>query len=148
MIRRLLLPLLALAFLAGCASVPPPSPLIAPGEGWIRNPLQDTALFLATDNNLGKQVEIDDVNAYTNREGGFKAVCQFRNVTPAPLTIQIHALFRDNAGTTLYTTPWQSFVLEPGKYVPFDISDDSGATRVLVEIRPSRAPEPPPRPTN
>ena len=135
MIRRAL-PFLAL-LLAACASVPGPTPLPAPsGDEWIRNPLQDTALFLATDDTLGKQVEIDDVSAYTKREGGFKATCQFRNQTALPLTIQIHALFRDNAGTTLYTTDWRSFILPPGKYVPFEISDDSGATRVLVEMRP------------
>ncbi len=136
--RMRLLPLLAL-FLAACASVPGPTPLPAPvGDEWIRNPLQDTALFLATDDNLGKLVEIDDVSAYTKREGGFKATCQFRNQTAAPITIQIHALFRDNGGTTLYATDWRSFVLPPGKYIPFEVSDDSGATRVLVEIRPKR----------
>lgn len=136
----LALSLLAAAlFLAGCASEPTPASLPAPGEGWIRNPLQDTALFLATNDALGKQIEIGDVNAFTNREtGGFKATCQFRNLTEKPLTIQIHGLFRDNAGTTLYATPWQSFVLQPGKYVPFEISDESGASRVLVELRPFR----------
>jgi hypothetical protein len=138
---RFTFPLLAalLALLAGCASVPTPTSLPAPGEEWIRNALQDTALFLATDDTLGKQIEIGDVNAYTNREtNGFKATCQFRNLTEKPITLQIHALFRDNAGTTLYTTPWQSYVLAPGKYVPFEISDESGATRVLVELRPFR----------
>jgi hypothetical protein len=136
--RSRFLPLFAAALLAGCASVPAPNPLPPPGEGWERNALQDTSLFLATDDQLGKMVEIDDANSYTSREGGFKAVCQFRNVTSQPVTIQIHALFRDNANNTLYTTPWQSFTLAPGKYVPFEITDQSGATRVLVEMRPKR----------
>ena len=138
--KRISLCFLAAVFLAavaGCAGSGPQVPLPEdPGDGWIRNPLEDTALFLATNDNLAKLIDIQNLTAFSNRDGGLKATCHLRDITPQPLAIQIRANFRRADGTTLEESPWQSVSLPPGRYIPFEVVNESGsATRVLIEIR-------------
>ena len=136
--NRLVLSFLTLfvAVLAGCSSGPQVPLPEDPGDGWMRNPLGDMALFLATNDNLAKLVHIQNLTAFSNRDGGLKATCHLRDLTPDPLAIQIRANFRRSDGTTLEESPWQSVTLPPGKYIPFEVVNESGnAVRVLIEIR-------------
>jgi len=127
------------AFLAGCASTPKETVVPAPdetGQGWVLNIQEDTALFLATDDAIGKRIDLQGLTAYSNHEGGLKVACRLFNVTGKPLAIQLHALFRRADGTTLEEMPWRTVVLPVGRAIPFEAVNESGsAVRVLVEVR-------------
>ena len=99
-----------------------------------RNPSSTVGRHCA-DTTLGRLVAIENVTAYNTHEGGVKATAFLRNTTEKPLAVQIEVVFCGNDGTAVETTAWQTVTLLPGKYVPFDATRETEATRVLIEMR-------------
>ena len=136
MIPFLLSALLPALFL-GCAAAPVIPAYENPGPGWVRNDMDETVLFLITDDSMAKLVDIVNPTGFTNKEKGLKVTCRLGNLTLQPLPIQIRALFKRANGETIDSSAWQNATLPPSPaYVPFEASNESGlATRVVIELR-------------
>ena len=136
---KALLPLsLAAVLLVGCAGGPPPGPSYEnPGPGWTRNDMDETVLFLITDDSMAKLIDIVNPAGFNNKEKALKVTCRLGNLTLQPLPIQIRALFKKADGSTIDSSAWQNALLPPSPaYIPFEASDESGlATKVVIELR-------------
>ena len=129
---------LAALLLAGCAGGPPPGPSYEnPGPGWTRNDMDETVLFLITDDSMAKLIDIVNPAGFNNKEKALKVTCRLGNLTLQPLAIQIRALFKKADGATIDSSAWQNALLPANPaYVPFEASDESGlATKVVIELR-------------
>ena len=127
----------AIALLLGCAAQPVTPAYENPGPGWTRNDMDETVLFLITDDSMAKQIDIVNPTGFNNKEKALKVTCRLGNLTLQPLPIQIRALFKDRNGATINSSAWQNAALPPAPaYVPFEASDESGqAVKVMIELR-------------